>query len=262
MFHLFEVVLYQPFLNLLIGLYWLLNVIPNTQVDMGITVIIFTIIVRILLLPVSLAAHRSEAERRKISKDIAEMEHKYKDNPIAAKEETKKVLRGNRTVLVAEIVSLFIQVSISLILWAIFSSGLEGKDAHLVYSFMPKIFPIPPEKLVFMSYSLNEPHWQLNLLQSFLIFILESLSMYISPYPVQKGDVVRYQFFLPVVSFMIFAFLPAGKKLFVITTLVFSIGLTIILAIRKKVYDISERLRAKDEAAANPPEEKVVVEVK
>lgn len=262
MFHLFEILLYQPFLNLLLIIFWSLNKIPHQSIDMGVTVIIFTIIIRILLLPISLAAHRSEADRRKIAKSIQDIQLKYKDNPVAMKEETKKVFRGSRTVVAAEIVSLVIQVSISLILWAIFSHGLSGQDAHLVYPFMPKIFPIPPEKLVFMGYDLTVPHWQLNLFQSLMIFILETLSMYISPYPVQKGDVVRYQFFLPLVSFAIFAFLPAGKKLFVITTLIFSIGLTIVLAVRKKVYDLSEKLKQQDIESMTPPEDKVVVGIK
>ncbi|MEO8581463.1 MAG: YidC/Oxa1 family membrane protein insertase [Patescibacteria group bacterium] len=262
MIHLFQILLYQPFLNLLLGLYWLLNILPNANIDMGVAVIIFSVIIRVLLLPVSLAAHRSEKERRDIADKIIELEQKYKDNPVGLREESKKVLRGNRRILIAELISLGIQVSISLILWAIFASGLNGKDAPLMYSFMPKVFPIPASKLFFMSMNLTEPHWQLNVFQSFLIFVLETLGTYISPYPVQKSDVVRYQLFLPLLSFAIFAFLPAGKKLFVITTLIFSIVLTLFLAIRKKFYDISERLKRQDEAAAHPREDSVVVDVK
>lgn len=261
MFHFFQTFLYQPFFNLLIGIYWMLNQIPNSNVTMGLTVVIFTVIVRILLLPVSLSAYRSEEERRQISKEILELEEKYRENPVAIREGTRKILRRNRRVLVSELFSLFIQVAISLILWAIFSTGLDGKDTHLVYSFMPQIFPIPPEKLTFLGLSLNHPHWQLNLFQSLMIFILETLSTYISPYPVTRGEVVRYQLTLPVISYAIFAFLPAGKKLFVITTLIFSIFLTLFMAIRKKLYDIQERLDRKA-AAATDPHEKVVVEVK
>lgn len=229
---------------------------------MGVAVIVFAVIIRILLLPVSLAAHRSEKERREIAEKITELSLKYKDNPVAFRQESKQVLKGNRRILLAELVSLGIQVSIALILWAIFANGLNGGDAHLMYKFMPKIFPIDPKQLSFMGLDLTEPHWQLNIIQSALIFVLEALSTYISPYPVRKGDVVRYQVFLPLVSFAIFAFLPAGKKLFVITTISCSIVLTLFLAIRKKFYDISERLRLQDEAKNQPKEEQVVVGVK
>jgi membrane protein insertase Oxa1/YidC/SpoIIIJ len=262
MAHLFEVLLYQPFLNLLVGLYWVLNITPFVQVDMGVAVIIFAIIIRIILLPVSLAAHRSEKERREIAAKIHELEIQYKDNPVALRTQSKNVLRGNRRILIAEIISLGIQISIALILWAVFGNGLSGADAHLMYSFMPKVFPIPPEQLSFMGMDLTKPHWELNVVQSSLIFILEALSTYISPYPVKSGDVVRYQVFLPIVSFIAFAFLPGGKKLFVITTLACSILLTLFLAIRKKFYEISHRLEQQDAAAGQPQEEKVMVEVK
>lgn len=262
MAHLFEILLYQPFLNLLLGLYWVLNIGPGLNIDMGTAVIIFAVIIRILLLPVSLAAHRSEKERKDIEHKIAQLQLQYKDNPVALREESKKVLRTNRRILIAELFSLGIQVAVALILWAIFANGLSGQDAHLMYSFMPQIFPIPPEKLAFMGMDLTEPHWQFNVVQSVAIFILEALATYISPYPVRKGDVVRYQIFLPLVSFAVFAFLPAGKKLFVITTLICSILLTLFLALRKKFYDISHRLEEQDAQAGKPQEDKVVVEVK
>jgi len=40
---------------------------------------------------------------------------------------------------------------------------------------------------------------------------------------VSRRDVIRLQLTLPIVSFLVFMFLPAGKKLFIITTLIFSI---------------------------------------
>lgn len=261
MSELFQTFLYQPFFNLLVGTYWVLNLGGGQMVSMGVTVIVFTIIIRILLLPISLAAHRSEKERRQIAREVAEVNAKYKHDPVARKQAFKEVFRGNRRVVVAEMISLTIQVGISLILWMIFSNGLSGRDVGLLYPFMPQVFPIPADQMTFMGLSLNEPHWQLNLVQSLAIFILETLSAYVSPYPVSRQEVVRLQVTLPVISFVIFAFLPAGKKLFVITTIVFSIFLTLGLAIRKKAHEIAERLRLRDaEKAAG--EEKVLVDVK
>ena len=260
MFELFQTFLYQPFFNLLVGIFWLLNLGGQT-VSMGVTVILFTIIIRVLLLPISLAAHRSEKERREIATQVAKINAEFKHDPVRRKQEFKNVFHGNRRIVVAEMISLTIQVGISLILWMIFSNGLSGRDSGLLYPFMPQIFPIPADQMTFMGLSLNEPHWQLNLVQSLAIFILEILSAYVSPYNVSRQEVVRLQVTLPIISFVIFAFLPAGKKLFVITTIVFSILLTLGLAVRKKAYDIAERLRLKDaEKAKN--EEKVLVDVK
>jgi len=262
MFELFQTFLYQPFFNLLLIIYWFLNLIPSFDATMGHAVIVLTIVIRIILLPISLAAHRSEKERRAISAEIEDVETKYKDNPVESKLAVKQIFRKNRRVVVAELISFSIQFGISMILWMVFSKGLVEQSNTLVYSFVPRVFPLPPEKLMFMGFTLFEPHWQLNVIQSILILILETLGAYISAYPVSRREVVRMQFTLPIVSFMIFAFLPAGKKLFVITTLVFSIILNLILAIWKKIYELQEKLELKDAQAANPGEDTVVVEVK
>ena len=88
---------------------------------------------------------------------------------------------------------------------------------------MPKVHQ--PFNLVFLGkFDLTHPHIVLNLLQSALIAILETLYIFSSPYKIARSDVVRLELTLPVVSFAVFMFLPAGKKLFVITTLCFSIG--------------------------------------
>lgn len=261
MFHFFQVFIYQPFFNLLVGLYWLLEQIPGFDSNMGVSVIVFTVIIRILLLPLSIAAHRGEKDRREIEKQIREVKEHYANDPVAQRQAKKKIFRRNTSVVVAEMVSLGIQIFVSLILWRIFASGLQGGDAHLVYSWMPQIFPIPDSQLTFMGYSLWEPHWQMNLFQSFLILILEAMSLYVSPYPVSKEEVIRLQLVLPVISFIIFSQLPAGKKLFVIVTLLFSILFTFVRVVVKKAQEISERLRQKEIDATNK-EEKVVVEVK
>jgi Ca2+/Na+ antiporter len=128
---------------------------------------------------------------------------------------------------------------------------------------MPKIEE--PFNLVFLGrFDLAHTSFALNLIQSLAIFVLETLSIYTSPYPPQKGEVVRLQLVLPLVSFFIFMFLPAGKKLFVITTLLISIILVLYKYIRRRFEAYKLDQEAKEQAALNGerPEEQVVVEVK
>ena len=74
---LFVTVIYQPFLNILVGFYWILGLFTDGKPDMGIAVILLTILIRLLLLPISLSGDRSEDERREISKKILEIEEVY-----------------------------------------------------------------------------------------------------------------------------------------------------------------------------------------
>jgi hypothetical protein len=118
-----------------------------------------------------------------------------------------------------------------------------------------------PFNLVFMGrYDLTHTSWLLNLLQSVMIFVLETLMAFTSPHPMSRNQVVRLQLVLPVVAFVVFMFMPAGKKLFVITTLAFSIVLNLVRAIQTRFEMYKEKV-AQQEAAGDPAE-KVVVDVK
>ncbi|MDA1079906.1 MAG: YidC/Oxa1 family membrane protein insertase [bacterium] len=247
---LFTTVVYQPFLNVLVFFYWLIGFVTGGNPDMGIAVILLTVLIRFLLMPLSLAGHRSESDRRKIAAQVKAIEEKHASEPLLQRKLSKKVLNQSRGILFGEIVSLVVQVIIALMLWRIFATGLTGEDVHLIYPFMPEVKL--PFNLVFMGdYDLTHTSFRLNLIQSILIFVFEVLSMYTSLYKVTRDEVVRYQLVLPVVSFVIFMGLPAGKKLFVITALIFSIIFKVIMVIRHKMEEYRLKKEAEEQAEAS-----------
>ncbi|MBU1200277.1 YidC/Oxa1 family membrane protein insertase [Patescibacteria group bacterium] len=224
---IFTIYIYQPFLNILVGIYWLLGQITNGQPDIGIAVIIFSVIVRIIMLPLNLSADKSEKEKREIMKKINQIEAKYKGQPAVLKQETKKILKSNPGTLISEGFTLTIQIIIVLMLYRIFKTGLEGADLHLLYPFLPAVDT--PINLIFLNqYDLSVPNMFLNLVQSALIFVVEILHMLFSPIKSSRKEFLSLAIFLPVISFILFAMLPAGKKVFIITSLIFSIFLLVI----------------------------------
>ncbi len=257
--HFFTVIIYQPFLNILVGFYWFLGLFSDGKPDMGIAVILLTILIRILLLPLSLSGDRSEGERREIARKIKQIEEEYDSEPIEMERRKRRVISRSKKVLVGEVINLIIQVTIALMLWKIFKTGLPGEDVHLIYSFMPKV-DLPFNLMFLDKYDLSRSSLTLNLIQSSLIFVLESLSLFTSPYKVSRKEVIRLEVVLPLVSFLIFMALPAGKKLFVITSLIFSIILTIFKIIRRKFYSYKEE-KSQNEKYMND-DEKIVVATK
>jgi len=198
----------------------------NGHADMGVAVILFTIAFRILWIPISLSSDRSEKERREIIAKVDQIQKSYKSDPVAQRGEIKNLLRTNRSIMVASGIDISLQVLIALMLYRIFATGLEGADFHLLYSFMPKI-----EKafnILFLGkYYLGHPNMTLNLIQSLTILVAELLSSSLSPFPSTRKEVTT-TIALPIISFFIFLTLPAGKKLFIITTLCFSIAIMLV----------------------------------
>jgi YidC/Oxa1 family membrane protein insertase len=265
--HLFIAFIYQPFLNILVFFYWAISQLSSTA-DMGIAVILLTIVIRVLLLPLSLAEDKSEHERRQMHQDLEDVHSHFAADPIKQRHASKQVFHRNRGIVIAEIVSLFVQVMISLMLWKMFDTGLEGADLHLLYPFTPH--PAVPYNLIFLGkFDLSHSNIWLNLTQSLMIFIVETANIVTSPYPPRPGEVVRLQFFLPVLSFFIFLALPAGKKLFIITTLVISLILVLFKFARRKWEEHKAKVEAEEAAAAAAamgaapqPPEAIVVQTK
>ncbi len=225
--NIFTTFIYQPFFNLLVVIYYGLQRF-NHRVDMGIAVIIFTIIFRLIILPLSLSSGRTEKEKLDMMEKLAEIRKKFKSDPVQEKEESKMVFRSNKRVIVAEAVDIGIQVLIALMLLRIFSTGLEGADFPLLYKMVP--VPAEPFNLMFLGkIDLSRPSVPLNILNSLVIFIAEAVSIANSARPSSREDKLAL-FVFPVLVFIYLYFMPAGKKLFIITTLLFSILLMLVQA--------------------------------
>lgn len=226
MLAVFTTYIYAPFFNILVGLYWLVGKTFGSP-DMGVAVILFALVVRLILLPLDFAGDRSAKEKHDISEKIKELQKTFRSDPIRLKIETKKIMHSNPGAVISETVMIIIQLIIILMLYRIFKTGLEGADLHLLYKFMPQVDT--PINLMFLNrFDLSRTNSTLNLIQSLLIFAIEALHMLFSPDRTNRREFLSLAIFLPVVSFIIFMFLPAGKKLFIITSLVFSIAVALI----------------------------------
>lgn len=219
---------YQPLFNLLIAIYSLANFV-YPDISIGTVVIIFTILFRLAILPLSWKNDYSEAERRQISEKIAKLEAEHKDDPETIKKFKKSILWQHKRLVFFEFFNLLLQVSIAAFLFKFFSTGVTGQDNYLIYSLIKA-----PEHIntYFFGIDLNHPNMQLNLLNSSIIFLVELLSLWNQPFPVTRRDLSTL-FFLPIIAFIFFGGMPAGKKLFVITTLVFTI---FIILIKRLLY--------------------------
>ncbi len=231
--------IYQPFFNILVGIYWLLGRISPGLEDMGIAVIIFSIVIRVILFPLTIASERSAEERRKIAEKVEELKRSLSHDPVKQKEEIKRVMRANARMVFSTTVDLTIQLIIILMLYRIFTTGFEGSDFYLLYPWMPTVSHI---NLMFLGkYDLSHTNATLNLIQSGMIFIVEFLVALRSPVPVPRRDVILMQAILPLGSYVIFMFLPAGKKVFIITSLAFSAVYQVIRLIQETINKILTR---------------------
>jgi len=231
---IFTLYIYQPFFNILVGLYWFVGqILPSP--DMGIAVILFAVAVRVILLPIDLIGEQSDEEKLQISLKVKKVRKEFASDPVRQKEGIRQLMRQSPGAIFSEVFTITVQVLIILILYRIFTTGLEGDDMHLLYKFMPSVHQ--PIDLMFLGrYDLSHTNSALNLLQSTMICLSEIVHLYFEPVRPSRKDFLSLVIILPVVSFLIFMFLPAGKKVFIITSLAFGIALKIIRQILYLTY--------------------------
>ncbi len=133
---LFHQVIYVPLYNALVALLSL-----GSWVDVGIAVIALTVLVKLLLAPLSLKAARTQILMRDLEAPMRDIRERYKDK----QEQGRKMLELYREKGVnpfSGIASLFIQIPIILGLYFVFlKGGLPTIDTESLYVFVP----VPPQ---------------------------------------------------------------------------------------------------------------------
>lgn len=228
---IFITIFYQPFFNVLVFTYELLAEYAGV-VDMGIAVIAFTLFIRFLLLPLTLASQESEDAKRKIGREYERIKERYQSSqPLKYQEEKRNLAREHSETVKFEILNLAIQIGIALILWRIFSTGIKGQDLHLLYDFVPR--PDSPFKLTFLGeVDLTESSLLMNTVTAVLLFTAETLSLMFSPMPPSRKERI-IQILLPLGAFTYLYTMPAGKKLFLVTTLIVTIFIMLLREVKQ-----------------------------
>lgn len=128
----FTTTIFQPLYN---GLIFLMASIPFA--DAGVVIIIFTIIVKLVLLPLSLKASKAQIEMKAIEKDLQKIKDTYKDNKEELSKKTIEYYQEKGINPFASILILIIQLPIVIGLYQVFlKSGLPSVETALLYTFV------------------------------------------------------------------------------------------------------------------------------
>ncbi|MBI2482488.1 MAG: membrane protein insertase YidC [Candidatus Vogelbacteria bacterium] len=129
---LFNSLLVTPFYNILIIL---TGIIPGA--DIGVAIVILTILVKILLLPLYQQSLKTQKALKKIEPELTQIKEKYKDNKV---EQTRLILELYQKYQIhplSSVLMVFIQIPIILALFFVFRDSLTT-TGHTLYFFVIK----------------------------------------------------------------------------------------------------------------------------
>jgi YidC/Oxa1 family membrane protein insertase len=130
MIQLFKVILYQPLLNLLVFLH---NILPGH--DLGLAIIIVTIIIRLILWPLSQKAVCSQKALQDLQPKLKVLQEKYKQDKQKLAAAMMELYRENKINPFSSFLPLLIQFPILIAVYQVFLNGLRAKQLVL-YSFV------------------------------------------------------------------------------------------------------------------------------
>ena len=221
----FHVTLYQPLFNLLV---WLYNYIPGH--DFGVAIIALTIIIRVVLYPISVKAVNSQRGLQKLQPQILEIQKKYKDDKEKQARETLALYKKEKINPFSGLLLALIQLPILIALYNVFWNGLNPKELSVLYPFVASPGQINPLFVHIMD--LSKPNFIFaifaGLTQYFQTKMLMPKSGASTDGPKKEVDVSQIMqkqmlYFFPVFTVIILLGLPSALGLYWTISGVFSI---------------------------------------
>jgi YidC/Oxa1 family membrane protein insertase len=220
MIELYNTIIYEPILNLLV---WLYNVIPGH--DVGLVIILVTIVIRLILAPFMHKSLKSQRHMSALQPKITELREKHKDDQQEQAKAMMALYKDNGVSPFSSCLPLLIQLPILIALYQVFSKALKGNLDGL-YSFVSNPGVLNPK--LFGLVDLSHPNIVFAVIAGVVQFIQSwMISKWQTP---GSGDAtakalnIQMLYILPIISIVIAWRLPAGLPLYWIVTTLFAIA--------------------------------------
>lgn len=157
MFSLYEALLYQPIYNLLIFLY---NVIPYK--DIGVSIILLTIVVKLALHPFTKKSIQSQKELQGLQPKLEALKKEHGANKEKLASEMMRLYKEHKVNPFSSCLPLLIQLPFIIAVYQVFQLGLGAVNFDLLYSFIGA--PASVNTMLFGFLDLTKPQISLAVL--------------------------------------------------------------------------------------------------
>jgi len=226
---LWTVIITKPLYN---GLILLINLLPF--VDVGVIVIIFTIIIKFILLPLSIKASKAQIQMKGIENDLKLIKEKNKNNKEEQSRKTIEYYKEKGINPFASFFILLIQLPIIIGLYQVFlKSGLPNINTAILYTFVSS--PVIVNMMFLNIINITEKSLILAIIAGITSYFQMSLasSQTVSPAKlgqprsmqddITKAMSVQMKYIFPIIMVFIAYSISTAVALYLITSNVFAI---------------------------------------
>lgn len=215
---MFTTFIYQPLLNVTLLLYGSVGF-----GDLGFTIILMTVLVRVAMLPLSLKAARSQRAMAQLAPEMEKIKEQHKGDTSAQSEAIMRLYKERGVSPLSGCLPLLIQFPLLIGLYRVFLGVFKPDALGLLYAWVPR--PETIDTISFGFLNVSEPGRILAVIAGVLQFLQARASLSAQPQTQQSAAIGKQMMYLlPVVVIVIGWSLPAGLTLYWIATTLFSIG--------------------------------------
>lgn len=239
---LFHTFLYVPIYNLLI---FLVDVLPGG--DLGLAVIIVTIIVKLIIMPLTISALRTSRAMQAIQPEFKALQEKYKDDKETQAKETFALYKKYKINPFSSIFAMLIQLPVVIALYLVFQHELVAVDPALLYSFVN--VPLVVSSLFLGFFTLTQHNVILAIVAAITQFLQAKYAM---PVPAanknataseqfNRSMALQMRYMLPVLIGFI-AYISSGAiALYFITTSLFTLAQELLINKLPKKHELNDK---------------------
>jgi YidC/Oxa1 family membrane protein insertase len=216
---MWHTLLVVPLLSILIELY-------NTVAfgNLGVAVIEMTLLLRLVLLPLTIISEGDEVKYEKMEHEVEGIMTHFKTDQVQAHEEVRALLKKNKISTWAKTSVLLIQLLILVVLYQVFLSGINANLGGLWGWVSAPNLPINTD---FFGFEIGTRSiWWAVACGVWIYLSVSSEQKKVMHLLGPRDAAFRYAF--PVFTVVILFMLPMVKSLFILTTMAFSLIVTLI----------------------------------
>ena len=170
----------------------------------GVSIILLTLLVRLLLLPFILSSHRSMEVMKKVHPEIQKVKTKFKDDPQRMNQEVMAIMKSHRANPLGGCLPLLLQIPVFWSLWRALANSYSLYRAPFVFWIQ--------------DLSWKDPYYVLPVLMGFFMFVQQKLS------PVTPNkEMARVMQIMPVFMALFMINLPSGLVLYMLISTLFGL---------------------------------------
>jgi YidC/Oxa1 family membrane protein insertase len=234
MLSLFRTIISEPLYN---GFIFLMGSL--SFFDAGVIIVIFTIIVKLILLPLSIKASLAQIQMKSTEKDLALIKEKYKDNKEEQSRKTLDYYKEKGINPFASIFILLIQLPILIGLYHVFiKSGLPSINETILYPFVSSFLPLDVNMFFLGLINIAEKSVILAIIAGVTTYFQIKLSSAQTADSAPQSEIAKamtmqMKYFFPILMTFIAYTISSAIALYLITSNVFAIAQEIYI---KKKY--------------------------